>query len=151
MTVNNNEINSFIANNINKNNISKNVQNKPENAQGNGDVKSFQNLLLETVRRNRDIANDLTVKQYALNKPDLTVSKHARQRAEQRNIDIDEALGSINEAVIRAAGKNLKSVLVLSEDAAFIVSVDNNVVVTAMSGDDMRENIITNIDGTVII
>ena len=147
MTVNNKEISSFITNNINKN-----VQNnKPVNAQGKGEIKSFQEVLLETVRRNKEMASDLRVKQYALNKPELTVSKHARQRAEQRNIDIDEALESINGAVIKAAGKNLKSVLVLSAEAAYIVSVDNNVVVTAMNGEDMRESVITNIDGTVII
>ena len=145
MTVNNN----FITNNINKN---KNAQNNPGiNAQGKGEAKSFQDILLETVKRNKELANDLKVRQYALNKPELTVSKHARQRAEQRNIDIDEALESINGAVIKAAGKNLKSVLILSAEAAYIVSVDNNVIVTAMNGEDMRENVITNIDGTVII
>ena len=151
MTINNKEINSFITNNINKN---KNAQlnNKPAlNAQEISEIKSFQDVLLETVRRNKEIADDLKIKQYALNKPELTVSKHARQRAEQRNIDIDGALDGINGAVIKAAGKNLKSVLILSAEAAFIVSVDNNVVVTAMNGEDMRENVITNIDGTVII
>ena len=148
--INNNEIGSIInnANRINKNNINQNNRLK---TQEKSEVKSFQEVLLETARLNKAIASEIKVKQYALNKPELTVSKHARQRAEQRNINIDEALGGINEAVIKAAGKNLKNVLVLSEDAAFIVSVDNNVVVTAMNGDDMRENVITNIDGTVII
>jgi len=135
MMINNKEISSFITNNINK----KNQQNsKPVlNAQEQSEVKSFQDMLLETAKRNKEIANDLKVKQYALNKPELTVSRHARQRAEQRNIDIDGALEEINGAVIKAAGKNLKSVLILSAEAAFIVSVDNNVVVTAMNGEDM--------------
>jgi flagellar operon protein len=145
MMINNKEISSFINNNIKVN------QNPVLNTQEKSEVKSFQEVLLETVKLNKTIASDLKVRQYALNKPELIISKHARQRAEQRNIDIDEALESINGAVIKAAGKNLKNVLVLREEAAFIVSVDNNVVVTAMSGEDMRENVITNIDGTVII
>lgn len=148
MMINNKEISNFLNKNINQVNQK---QNTGLNAQQKSEVKSFQDVLLETVKVNKTIASDLRVKQYALNKPELTVSKHARQRAEQRNIDIDEALESINGAVIKAAGKNLKNVLVLNEEAAFIVSVDNNVVVTAMNGDDMRENVITNIDGTVII
>lgn len=148
MMINNKEISNFLNKNINQVNQK---QNAGLNAQQKSEVKSFQDVLLETVKVNKTIASDLRVKQYALNKPELTVSKHARQRAEQRNIDIDEALESINGAVIKAAGKNLKNVLVLNEEAAFIVSVDNNVVVTAMNGDDMRENVITNIDGTVII
>ena len=146
MTINNKEISNFIANNINTG-----AQNTKPAVNTRETGKSFQDVLLETVRRNKEIANGLKVTQYALNKPELTVSKHARQRAEQRNIDIDEALEGINGAVIKAAGKNLKSVLVLSAEAAFIVSVDNNVVVTAMNGEDMRESVITNIDGTVII
>ena len=75
-----------------------------------------------------------------------------RRRGEQVLLLIlDEALENINGAIAKAAEKNLKNVLVLSNDAAFIVSVDNHVVVTAMNGEDMRENVITNIDGTVII
>ena len=145
MMINNKEISGIINNKIQVN------KSKDLNEKERSEVRSFQEVLLETAKLNKVLASDLKVRHYALNKPDLTVSKHARQRAEQRNINIDGALGSINEAVIKAAGKNLKSVLVLSEDAAFIVSVDNNVVVTAMSGEDMRENVITNIDGTVII
>ncbi|MCL2099699.1 MAG: hypothetical protein FWH24_04605 [Oscillospiraceae bacterium] len=132
MMVNNKEINSFInkvsdVKTAGKIGAAPFVRETPE-------TKTFKEVLLERVR---------------LNKPELVVSKHAKLRAEQRNIDID--LEKINLAVVKAADKNLKNVLVLSAEAAFIVSVDNNVLVTAMSGEDMRENVITNIDGTVII
>jgi len=128
--------------------------------QANQGSKSFQDLLADSVRQAKPASKpataaanlaDLPIRQYAITKPGLTVSKHARLRAEQRNIDIDEALEKIGGAVTKAAGKNLKNVLVLSNDAAFIVSVASNVVVTAMSGDDMRDSVITNIDGTVIV
>ena len=149
------KINNSFAANINKINHTNQTEqpNQLNKADQNQNGKSFQDILLDTVKQNKAIAQDLKIRQYALNRPELTVSKHARQRAEQRNIDIDNALDSIDGALIKAAGKNLKNVLVLSDDAAFIVSVGRhaNVVVTAMSGDDMRENVITNIDGTVII
>jgi len=83
---------------------------------------------------------------------ELTFSKHARQRLEQRNIDIDFGLiEKISGAVKKASEKSIKNALVLSEESAFIVSVGSNVVVTAMNSAEMRENVITNIDGTVIL
>jgi flagellar operon protein len=82
----------------------------------------------------------------------LTFSKHAKQRLAQRNIDIDDGLiEKINEAISKASEKSIRNALVLSEESAFIVSIDNNVVVTAMNSLEMRENVITNIDGTVIL
>ena len=139
MINNNKDVSGLIANNI-----SRGGHGKPaaHGAQG----KSFQDVLFDTVKQ-----SDLRLRQHAASRPGLTVSKHARQRAEQRDIDIDGALDKLSAAVAKAAGKNLKSVLVLSKEAAFIVSVNNNVVVTAMSGEDMRESVITNIDGTVIV
>jgi len=83
---------------------------------------------------------------------ELTFSKHAKQRLEQRNIEIDFGLiEKISGAVKKAAEKSIKNALVLSEESAFIVSVGSNVVVTAMNSAEMRENVITNIDGTVIL
>ncbi|HXF99832.1 MAG TPA: flagellar protein, partial [Bacteroidota bacterium] len=40
--------------------------------------------------------------------------------------------------------------LVLLRDLAFIVSVKNKTVVTAMCGENLRENVFTNIDSAVI-
>jgi flagellar operon protein len=145
------EVANFFAEKVKPANAGK-INNEDVNAQKTGGGKSFEELLIATVKANKTLAGEMKIRQYALNKPELTVSKHAKQRAEQRNIDMDGAiLEQINGAVIKAAGKNIRNVLVLSEEAAFIVSVDNNVVVTAMNNEDMRENVITNIDGTVII
>ena len=118
-------------------------------------AKTFEEILKETARANTLIANDVKLRQYALNnlKPaELTFSKHAKQRLAQRNIDINfDLIEKINGAVKKASEKSIKNALVLSEESAFIVSVDNNVVVTAMNSQEMRENVITNIDGTVIL
>ena len=40
--------------------------------------------------------------------------------------------------------------LVLFPDAEFIVNIPNRTVVTAMDGENIRENIFTNIDSTVL-
>jgi len=117
-------------------------------------AKTFEEILKETARANTLIANDVKLMQYALTmKPaELTFSKHAKQRLAQRNIDIDfDLIEKINGAVKKASEKSIKNALVLAEESAFIVSVDNNVVVTAMNNQEMRENVITNIDGTVIL
>ena len=103
--------------------------------------------------------NEIQLRQYGLNiKPvygqeqEITFSKHAKQRLAQRNIDIDPGLiEKISGAVKKASEKSIKNALVLSGESAFIVSVDNNVVVTAMNNQEMRESVITNIDGTVIL
>jgi flagellar operon protein len=145
------EISKLFPDKINAVNSGKN-NNESVDALKKSGGKSFEELLAASVKANKAMALDLKLNQYTLNKPELTVSKHAKQRAEQRNIDMDaEIMEQINGAVIKAAGKNIKNVLVLKEESAFIVSVDNNVVVTAMNSDDMRESVITNIDGTVII
>lgn len=152
-----NNINQILNNNINIQKIRQDQNAKKTGSQDqNGAVKSFEDLLIETAQANNLIANDIKLRQYALNtKPEaheLTFSKHAKQRLAQRNIDIDfELIEKINGAVKKASEKSIKNALVLSEESAFIVSVDNNVVVTAMNNQEMRENVITNIDGTVIL
>ena len=110
-----------------------------------GDTKSFGEVLERTYALKKQNGLNKTVQ-------GITFSKHANQRLAQRNIEIDEGLiNKIDSALKKAAGKNIKNVLLISDDTAFIVSVDNNVVVTVMNSDEMKENVVTKIDGTVII
>ncbi|MCL2773716.1 MAG: flagellar protein [Oscillospiraceae bacterium] len=119
---------------------------KPEN--GGKDSKSFGDVLRQTYAlKNLSSLNEINKTVQG-----ITFSKHAMQRLAQRDIKIDDGLISkIDGALKKAAGKNIKNVLLISDDTAFIVSVDNNVVVTAMNVEEMKENVITKIDGTVII
>ncbi len=79
-------------------------------------------------------------------------SRHAQQRVEQRGIALtDDFLSDLNAAVSRARAKGSKDMVVIDQSGAFIVNVPNNIVVTAISGDDMKENVFTNIDSAVII
>ena len=56
----------------------------------------------------------------------------------------------LNEGARRAGEKGIKESLVLVDELAFIVNVENKTVVTAMNQGNNDENIFTNIDGAVI-
>ncbi len=47
--------------------------------------------------------------------------------------------------------KGIKESLVIVDELAFIVSISNNTVITAMSQKESEDTIFTNIDGAVII
>jgi flagellar operon protein len=78
-------------------------------------------------------------------------SGHALERLQRRGIQMDEAsLARLNGGVARAAAKGSRDSLVLLDDTAFVVSVRNRTVVTAVDREHMREQVFTNIDSAVI-
>ncbi|MCI7804912.1 MAG: flagellar protein [Oscillospiraceae bacterium] len=82
----------------------------------------------------------------------VNFSRHAMNRVMERNIDLsDENIERLNEGVKLAGEKGLDDTLILLDNAAFIVSVRNNTVITTVSRDEMTGNVFTNIDGTVVI
>jgi flagellar operon protein len=81
----------------------------------------------------------------------LHFSKHALERVQRRGIALDPTtLGRLHEGVGRAAGKGSRDSLVLVDGTAFVVSVPNRTVITAVGSEHMREHIFTNIDSAVI-
>jgi len=82
---------------------------------------------------------------------ELTFSKHAQERLSARNIALSETdLTQLQQAVTRAGEKGAQDSLVLLRDLAFIVSVKNRTVVTAVDADHLKEDVFTNIDSAVI-
>lgn len=82
----------------------------------------------------------------------LSVSKHAKERLEQRGIDISQDRWlRIEEKVKQAKLKGVSDSLVLLKDAALIVSAKNNTVITAMGRHEAAEQIFTNINGTIVM
>lgn len=82
----------------------------------------------------------------------LTLSKHARERLAEREIDINENRWSqIEEKVNEAKKMGVKESLVLLNDAALIVSAKNNTVITAMNRQEATAQIFTNINGTIVL
>jgi len=81
----------------------------------------------------------------------LSFSAHAAKRLQQRSVDLSaEDMTRLSDAVDRAAGKGARESLVLMNGLAFVVSVTNRTVITAMDTDSMKENVITKIDSAVI-
>lgn len=80
-------------------------------------------------------------------------SSHAIKRLESRSIDVSAAdqLERLNKGVEMAAEKGSKESLILVDSTAYIVSVENNKVITTLTTDDLKGNVFTNIDATVII
>jgi len=80
-------------------------------------------------------------------------SQHALQRMESRNITLEKTdLLKLNNAIDKAAQKGAKESLVLmNNNVALVVSVQNKTVITAMDSVSMKENVFTNIDSAVII
>ena len=89
--------------------------------------------------------------QLAKNSP-LMFSKHAQERVEQRGIELtDDLLSNLISAVSKARDKGAKDVVIIDARQAFIVNVPNNMVITTITDNEMRENVFTNIDSAVIL
>ncbi len=82
----------------------------------------------------------------------IKFSAHARTRIESRNIAVDgQRLEKLTMAVEKAADKGARESLILMDDAAFIVSVENRTVITAVDRENLKENVFTNIDSAIIV
>lgn len=83
---------------------------------------------------------------------ELQFSKHAKERIDQRGIEMTSTLmNDLNNAVAKAKQKGAKDVVVIGPKEVFIVNVPNNIVVTTLSGAEMKNNIFTKIDSAVIL
>ena len=79
-------------------------------------------------------------------------SQHAQDRLRSRGITMNEAqIGQLNTAVNNVAQKGGKDSLIMMGDSAFVVSVKNRTVVTALDRSQMQGNVFTNIDSAVVI
>ena len=62
-----------------------------------------------------------------------------------------QLLGRLEHAVEEARRKGARDVAVIGSQGVFIVNVPNNVVVTTMTQDDMKDRVFTNIDSAVLM
>jgi len=82
----------------------------------------------------------------------IKFSGHALDRIRDRGISMNgELMKKLEGAVDSAAKKGSKDSLVLTDDAAFIVSVKNRTVITVLDRGAMNGNVFTNIDSTVVV
>lgn len=82
---------------------------------------------------------------------ELKFSRHAQERLEARKITLEkQQMARLNDAVQKAQAKGAREALVLLDDLAFVISVKNRTVITAVDGESRKENVFTNIDSAVI-
>lgn len=82
----------------------------------------------------------------------VAFSKHAMTRAEERGIQVDDhLLSQLSDSVEKAQAKGATNILAFDDSRAFIINVPHGRVITALSQEEMKENIFTNIDGAVIL
>ncbi|WP_027338695.1 TIGR02530 family flagellar biosynthesis protein [Halonatronum saccharophilum] len=106
----------------------------------------------KTIKKGKIPNFEETLKEKMKDKDTLKFSKHASKRLESRDIDFKEDdLKKLEEAVNKAKGKGVKESLVLLNNNAYIVSVKNQTVITAMGKGSMEDNLFTNIDSAIII
>jgi flagellar operon protein len=109
---------------------------------GTDKAKPFSELLEERIQGQKPGVENQSLK----------FSAHAQTRLESRGIDLNaEDLVKLQDAVNRARDKGAKDSLILTDKAAFIVSVKNQTVITAVDRDSLKENVFTNIDSTIMI
>jgi flagellar operon protein len=78
-------------------------------------------------------------------------SNHAVQRLERRGIAVEPGtLQRLDDAVGRADAKGARDAVVFVDGTAFVVSVRNKTVITAVDREHMRDHVFTNIDSAVI-
>lgn len=85
-------------------------------------------------------------------KNNIKISAHATQRLKQRNIELsNQDLEALSKGMSEVEKKGGKESLLLYKDCAFIASIRNRTVITAVKQNEAQENIFTNIDSAIII
>jgi flagellar operon protein len=84
--------------------------------------------------------------------PELKISAHAQKRMAERGINLSPRdLAGIREAIDKAQTKGCRESLVVLDQVALVVSVENQTVITAVDAGSLRENVFTNIDSAVFV
>ena len=118
---------------------------------GNAGNDSGLNSLSRVNRLGRDISFQDVLKARLEKESGVKFSAHAMERLNSRGITLgDEDISRLSGAVTKASEKGATDSLILIDDKAFIVSVTNRTVVTAMTGDNIKNNVFTNIDSTIV-
>lgn len=82
---------------------------------------------------------------------EVSFSKHALKRVQQKNISMSEsAFARLNEGIRLAGEKQLAEALIMVDNLAFVVNAKNQTVITAMKSGE-QASVFTNIQGAVIV
>ncbi|HOO34329.1 MAG TPA: TIGR02530 family flagellar biosynthesis protein [Thermotogota bacterium] len=114
-----------------------NVQKRVLKKEKTEEVQSFQQIVSEL--------QEQTVEEK------VKLSSHAKERIKTRQIEMDEKrLESLGEVAREAKDKGARNTLAMFGKDAFILSVKDKTVVTAMKEEEMESRFFTNIDSVYI-
>lgn len=137
-----NKIQQFLIPNVSKLPKHQNVDvshRLKDGTQENVQADEFKNLLKSQI--------ETTQKEHG-----IELSMHAAKRLQEREIEMDSGeFLRVKEAIHKLKNKGGRDSLVVTNNAAYIVDVQNNKIVTAMDKNNMAENVFTKIDSTVFI
>lgn len=120
------------------------------NVSGRGNERISPTALTKEGLSFKDILNQKAQDQTAAQP--LKFSKHAANRLTDRNIELTgDQMDRLTEGAEKAGAKGIKESLVIVDKLAFIVNIPSKTVITAMDQTETKENVFTNIDGTVIM
>lgn len=85
-------------------------------------------------------------------KKDLKISAHAMDRLRERHISLsDSDMDTLKTAVENIRCKGGREALILYNNVAYITSIRNNTIITAVDSASLKESVFTNIDSAVIV
>jgi flagellar operon protein len=124
-----------------------------DNQNSNAERKNvlFNELLSVKINSSKEIFGNINENLQPVQKNKLTFSAHASKRIEERNIDLSETDRESLETLVQLVReKGGKDALVMMKKAGFLVSIKNNKVITVLDSQQLKSNVITNIDSAVI-
>ena len=105
----------------------------------------------QTNTANKQANSDVSFSDLLKAANDVTFSNHAQKRLEKRDIKLGDAeLERLNNAVNKAESKGAKESLILMDQLAFIVNVQDRKVVTTVNMNQRSDGVFTQIDSVVI-
>ncbi|MBG9788101.1 TIGR02530 family flagellar biosynthesis protein [Brevibacillus laterosporus] len=97
------------------------------------------------------LSDSLTTQQSSSPKA-LSFSQHAVQRMRESGIELQpEDMKRLESGFQKARDKGARESLILMDNVAYVVSISNHKVITAMDESRMKENVFTNIDSAVFV
>ncbi|MFQ6604287.1 MAG: TIGR02530 family flagellar biosynthesis protein [Fidelibacterota bacterium] len=85
-------------------------------------------------------------------KQNLTFSAHAMKRLDQRHINLTpQNMERLQEGLQMVERKGSQSSLLFMDGTAFVLSVTNKTIITALSPEATREHVFTNIDSVAVV
>jgi flagellar operon protein len=106
---------------------------------------------IESIDKSKSLFADI-LQETIQNHKTLKFSSHALERISERQLEISNFdLDRLEKGVKNVEEKGGRSSLILVDDNAYIVSINNKTVITAMSKETSLENVFTNIDSVAIM